>query len=557
MYLNLLTSLVAPALLVAQLPFSQQPQPSADKRLAMYAKPAVVRIVAGCYGTYSDGSKSYPLSNAGLGSGYFINPNGYIVTNAHVVEATREGEQGCKKRLFQKLVVKLTGIKNINDVPQTRQAAIEERFKLDSASFDYVQRVVLPNTDGNFPRYEIKSFGTAGSGGSGKDIAVIKIEVKNAPALPLGDSDKVELQDNVMVLGYPGAADSFRDFSKKSVYEATVVKGAVSSSNKTLADDAPVLQLDALVTYGSSGGPVLNERGEVVGMITFGGRDEDGAVKIPFAVTTSTIQEFIGQSGTANEKGVIDDLYRKGLELYWQGDYRQAKAKFEAVKGLFPQHSDINRLLGECDQKLADGWKNGDPFFWLLLTAVLVAVPSLGYFLLNRNAMPRFSAVGGHSNVELDESNEQSFSPPIGVPNSSHRYPLQQPTITSVAPQLKLNRQGKTLQFALDQEVYHLGRERGWSDFEIPDAGWEVISRRHAVLRREGDNYRIYDGDGQTPSRNGIFVDQVQIDGTKGYLLNHGCQIKLGQNPATLVTLTYSNPASQQTAAAPTNVDMS
>ncbi len=44
----------------------------------------------------------------------------------------------------------------------------------------------------------------------GKDVAIVKIEVKNAPILKLGDSDRVQLQDHVTVIGYPGAADTFQ-----------------------------------------------------------------------------------------------------------------------------------------------------------------------------------------------------------------------------------------------------------------------------------------------------------------------------------------------------------
>jgi len=65
-----------------------------------------------------------------------------------------------------------------------------------------------------------------------------------------------------------------------------------------------------------------------------------------------------------------------------------------------------------------------------------------------------------------------------------------------------------------------LGRDRRWSDLDIPEKGWEVLS--NAVFRKEGDDYRIYDDDGHNPSRNGIFLHKAQINALKGYLLKHG-----------------------------------
>ena len=69
--------------------------------------------------------------------------------------------------------------------------------------------MIIP--DGSSFPFEIKQYGapTGESNDQGKDVAIIKIEVKNAPILKLADSDKVQLQDHVTVIGYPGAADTF------------------------------------------------------------------------------------------------------------------------------------------------------------------------------------------------------------------------------------------------------------------------------------------------------------------------------------------------------------
>src|SRR5687768_10823288 len=75
------------------------------ERLAMYSKPAVVRIIDGAAGQIlfqppGYQGQTYNVSTIGLGSGFFISSNGYIATNAHVVSTTKEGEEKAKQALF-------------------------------------------------------------------------------------------------------------------------------------------------------------------------------------------------------------------------------------------------------------------------------------------------------------------------------------------------------------------------------------------------------------------------------------------------------------------------
>ena len=115
-------------------------------------------------------------------------------------------------------------------------------------------------------------------------------------------------------------------------------------------------------------------------------------------------------------------------------------------------------------------------------------------------------------------------------------------TSVSTQPVIELNNQGQVLRFSLQKDRYQLGRDRRWSDLDIPEKGWEVLSRHQAVFRKEGEDYRIYDGDGHNPSRNGIFLLQARINALKGYLLKHGMTHTIGQDPRNQILLTYFNP---------------
>jgi ABC-type multidrug transport system ATPase subunit/pSer/pThr/pTyr-binding forkhead associated (FHA) protein len=120
----------------------------------------------------------------------------------------------------------------------------------------------------------------------------------------------------------------------------------------------------------------------------------------------------------------------------------------------------------------------------------------------------------------------------------------QQATVVSSAfPYLEITNQDQILRFSLEGESYRFGRERSWSDLEVPDRGWEVLSRRQAMLLREGEGYRIYDGDREQVSRNGIFLNHSRIDPQQGFLLKHGVQLEIGQNPRNQIILKYFNPS--------------
>lgn len=124
----------------------------------------------------------------------------------------------------------------------------------------------------------------------------------------------------------------------------------------------------------------------------------------------------------------------------------------------------------------------------------------------------------------------------------------QQATVVSYTqPFIELNNQHEILRFQLQEAEYQLGRDLTWSDLEIPETGWEVLSRRQAVLQREGDHYRIFDGDRHNISRNGIYINHTRISAEEGHVLKHGTQLAIGQNPENQVILTYFDPASSPT----------
>src|ERR1041384_6859657 len=247
---------------------------SDGERLAMYSKPPGVRISDGAmaqilFAPPGISPQVYNVQAISLGSGFFISSNGYIATNAHVVSMTKDGEDKMKQTLFYQLVQQIARQYG-KDPNNINTSFINEHSQLQS--FQMVHHVIIP--DGSAFPFEIKQYGAPTGEGNdqGKDVAVIKIEVKNAPILKLADSEKVQLQDHVTVIGYPGAADTFSSglLSSKSALEATINDGKISAK-KQASSGAPILQTSTAATDGNYGGPVLNDANEVIGLLTFRG----------------------------------------------------------------------------------------------------------------------------------------------------------------------------------------------------------------------------------------------------------------------------------------------
>ena len=134
----------------------------------------------------------------GVGSGFILTPDGYVMTNAHVVEDASE------------------------------------------------VLVTLPDK----PEFKAKIVGAD----KRTDVAVVKIEATGLPAVKVGDISRLRVGEWVMAIGSPFGLEN------------TVTAGIVSAKQRDTGDYLPFIQTDVAINPGNSGGPLINMRGEVVGI---------------------------------------------------------------------------------------------------------------------------------------------------------------------------------------------------------------------------------------------------------------------------------------------------
>jgi serine protease Do len=340
------------------------------------------------------------------GSGFIIDPTGYVVTNAHVA-APKDDE--IKTQLAQ------IGLQNLvnEDVKSFQDATASAGFTLPDALqkqlFDadanwiaaHLQITGLTKTfsvalGANIPGVttSIKLIPgdvvAAGEPIPGKDVAIMKIEQTNLPTIELGDDSSLQVGDKLFVLGYPGQATFHTLISKESISEPSFTGGQMSA-RKTATGGYSVIQTDAAVTHGNSGGPVFDSSGRVVGIATFGTLQQGSNAELAgfnFIMPATLIRQFVDRSGAKPSLGLFSTLYNKGLDQEAAQHYKSALQTFTEINTLSPGHPYVQQHISLDQAAVASGKdKSGgsSPLVPILIAVVLVVlIAGAGFMIWSR-----------------------------------------------------------------------------------------------------------------------------------------------------------------------------
>ncbi|MDR3727798.1 MAG: trypsin-like peptidase domain-containing protein [Terracidiphilus sp.] len=211
--------------------------------LAERVGPSVVTIEVSGLTTVLDPNTrqaTYIAKEQGMGSGIIVDPSGYILTNAHVVEhATSVTVQVYRHR------------------NKTAGGADDaQRFTARILGSDALT-----------------------------DIALLKVEATDLPALKLADSDEVHVGQLCLAFGSPLGLQN------------TVTMGVISATQRQLNGTSPVvyLQTDAAINPGNSGGPLVDIQGEVIGMNTMIASQSGGSEGVGFSIPSNMIHFIYAQ----------------------------------------------------------------------------------------------------------------------------------------------------------------------------------------------------------------------------------------------------------------------
>jgi serine protease Do len=219
---------------------------SALQQLAAKVSAGVVQVLVNGYGPLEEGKGNAALiaRQRAIGSGVVIDPSGYIMTNAHVVEGA------------QRIRVVLPMALAVGEGP-------------------------IVETEGRLRVLDAKLIGVH----KDTDLALLKIKAKDLPTLPLAATKRVIQGELVFAVGSP---EGLRN---------TITMGVVSSiARQPDPDKAMVyIQTDAPINPGNSGGPLVDVEGNVLGINTFIYSEGGGSEGLGFAIPARVV-EFVYQS---------------------------------------------------------------------------------------------------------------------------------------------------------------------------------------------------------------------------------------------------------------------
>jgi S1-C subfamily serine protease len=349
---------------------------------------------------------SKELNTTMVGSGFIVTPDGYVITNAHVVDENDETtKQSFAEQAFQEIIKD-----DMADVEKTmgRKLSEEEATALKEANSWYFSQTLEV---GNIKTDYSVVFGVSGDSGKivpmiipatlvtkgasipGKDVAILKLTKKHIyPTIRIGDDKELRVGDQVYVLGYPAVATFHPLISDESISEATLTRGLVSAK-KNMKDGWEVLQTDASITHGNSGGPVMNEKGEVIGLATFGSIDQQRGQEVQgmnFIVPTTIVKEFIQQAKVTPGMSDISLAYEEALSLFDKEFYKKALAKFKEVKNMNNSFPFIDKFISDTQKNIDKGLDKGssgiDPLYYYIGGGALVVILALVLLLRRKKA---------------------------------------------------------------------------------------------------------------------------------------------------------------------------
>ncbi len=305
----------------------------------------------------------------GVGTGWVITPDGYIVTAAHVVSAD---PAELTPAFAQKALTKLSNaflrglqsggtnftrdqVSRLNDVVTTWFAEHMSVTDLSSS----VSALVAQGSVVQGKKQEVVPAEVIDQGVPypGNDVALLKIDgVENMPTMELGSDDDVSEGSTLHVVGYPAASTFSRGFSAGSQVQPTVTEGPVTAI-KVTSDDMPVFQTQAPASPGNSGGPVLDDDAKVVGVLVASAVGDDGVALEgqEFVIPVSVVSEMLDDNSVEPETSDTSASYNEALDEYYQNHFKAALPLFQDVEELYPDHPYVGKFIDETNAGIANG----------------------------------------------------------------------------------------------------------------------------------------------------------------------------------------------------------
>lgn len=183
-----------------------------------------------------------------------------------------------------------------------------------------------------------------------KDVALIKIEQNATPFLSLDAENKGTAGQQIYIIGYPQSAE----LNTADLFSKSVTQGTISSVREE--DDIKVYQTDAKIATGSSGSPMINSNGDVIGIVSFlttGGIGDNFGFAIPIEHAVALMDE---NNISPNANPYVTS-FTSGVNLAAQDLCRKANEQFSLSQSLNQTFNNPNlqKYIDLCNKSIAAG----------------------------------------------------------------------------------------------------------------------------------------------------------------------------------------------------------
>ncbi len=222
----------------------------------------------------------------------------------------------------------------------------------------------------------------------GEDVALLRLDSKYNyifPTLSLTNMENLREGIEIVVAGYPtiveGETDPRGAISFKTSNTPTITRGIISSVKEDLSGKK-ILQTDASIDHGSSGGPAIRSNADVIGIATFAVDSKTG--NFNFLRSIAELNELMLKNNINNSKGTVTNSWVDGLVNFRNRRFKTALKHFNNVKSLNPSHPTINSFIehsenatlrGESTESIV-GYMRGDGSNILLVIFGIFSVVS-------------------------------------------------------------------------------------------------------------------------------------------------------------------------------------
>lgn len=167
------------------------------------------------------------------------------------------------------------------------------------------------------------------------DLAALHVDEQNTPSIQLDDSTGVAPLDTLTIIGFPGNGDANNDPTNLLTPSFNL---ASVSAIKTNTDGSALIQVGGNVEHGDSGGPALDASGRIVGVVSFGGPDNQGITA--FLRSSDSARRLLAKAKVDTQAGAFQVAWERAFSDYaaaYPGHWRRSSAELATLLKTYPQ----------------------------------------------------------------------------------------------------------------------------------------------------------------------------------------------------------------------------